>query len=91
MGYIGEQDASRIIVDGLRRLEYRGYDSAGVATLVNGHVDIRRCVGKPTTSRSCCATSPSRERSASATRAGDARTPIRGERPPAPRPAPGRW
>jgi len=46
MGYIGEQDASRIIVDGLRRLEYRGYDSAGVATLVNGHVDIRRCVGK---------------------------------------------
>ena len=46
MGYIGEQEASRIIVDGLRRLEYRGYDSAGIATLVNGHVDIRRCVGK---------------------------------------------
>jgi len=46
MGYIGEQEASRIIVDGLRRLEYRGYDSAGVATLVNGHIDIRRCVGK---------------------------------------------
>ena len=46
MGYIGEQEASRIIVDGLRRLEYRGYDSAGIATLVNGHIDIRRCVGK---------------------------------------------
>ena len=46
MGYIGEQEASRIIVDGLRRLEYRGYDSAGIATLVDGHIDIRRCVGK---------------------------------------------
>ncbi|MEW6272898.1 MAG: glutamine--fructose-6-phosphate transaminase (isomerizing) [Thermodesulfobacteriota bacterium] len=46
MGYIGEQEASRILVDGLRRLEYRGYDSAGIATLTNGHVDIRRCVGK---------------------------------------------
>ncbi|MBM4244506.1 MAG: glutamine--fructose-6-phosphate transaminase (isomerizing) [Deltaproteobacteria bacterium] len=46
MGYIGEQEASRIIVDGLRRLEYRGYDSAGIATLVDGQVDIRRCVGK---------------------------------------------
>jgi glucosamine--fructose-6-phosphate aminotransferase (isomerizing) len=46
MGYIGEKEASRILVDGLRRLEYRGYDSAGIATLANGNVDIRRCVGK---------------------------------------------
>jgi glucosamine--fructose-6-phosphate aminotransferase (isomerizing) len=46
MGYIGEQEASRILVDGLRRLEYRGYDSAGLATIANGHVDVRRCVGK---------------------------------------------
>src|SRR5262245_6821053 len=46
MGYIGEQEASRILVGGLRRLEYRGYDSAGVATIANGHVDMRRCVGK---------------------------------------------
>jgi glucosamine--fructose-6-phosphate aminotransferase (isomerizing) len=46
MGYIGDQEASRILVGGLRRLEYRGYDSAGLATLVNGHVDVRRCVGK---------------------------------------------
>ena len=46
MGYIGEQEASRIIVDGLRRLEYRGYDSAGIATLVDGQIDVRRCVGK---------------------------------------------
>jgi glucosamine--fructose-6-phosphate aminotransferase (isomerizing) len=46
MGYIGEQEASRILVDGLRRLEYRGYDSAGLATIANGHVEVRRCVGK---------------------------------------------
>ena len=46
MGYIGEQEASRILVDGLRRLEYRGYDSAGVATLVNGSIEVRRAVGK---------------------------------------------
>ena len=47
MGYIGDQDASRILVDGLRRLEYRGYDSAGVATLNGGGaIDMRRAVGK---------------------------------------------
>jgi len=46
MGYIGEQEASRILVGGLRRLEYRGYDSAGLATIANGHIDVRRCVGK---------------------------------------------
>src|SRR5262249_23143671 len=46
MGYIGEQDASRILVSGLRRLEYRGYDSAGLATFSQGQIDVRRCVGK---------------------------------------------
>ena len=47
MGYIGDQDASRILVDGLRKLEYRGYDSAGVATLNgSGSIDMRRAVGK---------------------------------------------
>jgi len=46
MGYIGDQDASRILVGGLRRLEYRGYDSAGLATFSKGHLDVRRCVGK---------------------------------------------
>lgn len=33
VGYIGKQDASPIIIEGLRRLEYRGYDSAGICTL----------------------------------------------------------
>ena len=46
MGYIGERDASRILVDGLRRLEYRGYDSAGVAVVSHGHLETRRAEGK---------------------------------------------
>nr|NIS39772.1 glutamine--fructose-6-phosphate transaminase (isomerizing) [Desulfuromonadales bacterium] len=46
VGYIGPQDAVPILMDGLRRLEYRGYDSAGIATIDGGKVDIRRAEGK---------------------------------------------
>ena len=46
VGYIGAQSASDIIVDGLKRLEYRGYDSAGIAIADNGALDLRREVGK---------------------------------------------
>ncbi|MHB1400501.1 MAG: glutamine--fructose-6-phosphate transaminase (isomerizing) [Trichloromonadaceae bacterium] len=46
VGYIGQQQATPIIIEGLRRLEYRGYDSAGIATLSGGKVDIRRAEGK---------------------------------------------
>lgn len=46
VGYIGAQAATPIILDGLQRLEYRGYDSAGVAVLQNGNIEIRRDVGK---------------------------------------------
>src|SRR5271157_2126349 len=47
VGYIGHQKAVPIILDGLRRLEYRGYDSAGIAVL-NGdnHLSVRRAEGK---------------------------------------------
>src|ERR1700740_3637006 len=45
VGVIGTQDAAPIVLDALRRLEYRGYDSAGIATLVNGHIR-RRAEGK---------------------------------------------
>ena len=38
--------AAPLLIDGLKRLEYRGYDSAGIATLVNGHVERRRAEGK---------------------------------------------
>src|SRR6201996_3382274 len=46
VGLIGPHPAAPIILDALRRLEYRGYDSAGIATLVNGHVERRRAEGK---------------------------------------------
>ncbi|MFU8826305.1 MAG: glutamine--fructose-6-phosphate transaminase (isomerizing) [Brevefilum sp.] len=46
VGYIGEQDATPIILNGLKRLEYRGYDSAGVAVLSGGSIEIRRDAGK---------------------------------------------
>jgi glucosamine--fructose-6-phosphate aminotransferase (isomerizing) len=46
VGYVGERDALPILMDGLRRLEYRGYDSAGVAVAVNGHLEVRRSEGK---------------------------------------------
>src|SRR5437773_1598465 len=44
-GYIGERSAVPVVVDQLRRLEYRGYDSAGVAA-VNGHIEIVKTEGK---------------------------------------------
>ncbi|MDX9709182.1 MAG: glutamine--fructose-6-phosphate transaminase (isomerizing) [Trichloromonas sp.] len=46
VGYIGSQQATPIVLDGLRRLEYRGYDSAGIATLHDGKIEIRRAQGK---------------------------------------------
>ncbi len=46
MGVIGNRPAAPLLLDALRRLEYRGYDSAGIATLVNGHIDRRRAEGK---------------------------------------------
>ena len=47
VGYIGPRNAQEIILNGLKRLEYRGYDSAGLAVLEqNGKVAIHRDVGK---------------------------------------------
>ena len=47
VGYVGPRDASPILLDGLRRLEYRGYDSAGIAILaLNGTIEIRKSEGK---------------------------------------------
>jgi len=46
VGYIGPRDATPIIVNGLKRLEYRGYDSAGVAVLNGDQIDVRRDAGK---------------------------------------------
>jgi glucosamine--fructose-6-phosphate aminotransferase (isomerizing) len=46
VGYVGERRADRVLLEGLRKLEYRGYDSAGIATLIDGEIEIRRAVGK---------------------------------------------
>lgn len=46
VGYIGPRNAAPIIMNGLKRLEYRGYDSAGLAVLQNGFIEVRREAGK---------------------------------------------
>ncbi len=46
VAYIGEQNATPIIVNGLKKLEYRGYDSAGVAVLQDNRIEVRRDAGK---------------------------------------------
>jgi len=46
VGYIGPRDATPLILSGLQRLEYRGYDSAGIAVMQNGGLAMRRDVGK---------------------------------------------
>ena len=46
VGYIGKRDAAPLILESLRKLEYRGYDSAGIAVVNDGHFMVRRCEGK---------------------------------------------
>jgi len=46
VGYIGPKNATPIIMNGLKKLEYRGYDSAGIAVLENGGIEVRRDAGK---------------------------------------------
>jgi glucosamine--fructose-6-phosphate aminotransferase (isomerizing) len=46
VGYIGRSEALPVLLDGLRRLEYRGYDSAGVAILNGGSIEVRKSVGR---------------------------------------------
>ena len=45
-GLIGKNEVAPLLIEGLRRLEYRGYDSSGVATLVDGRIERRRAEGK---------------------------------------------
>ncbi len=46
VGYVGHREAEPILVEGLRRLEYRGYDSAGLATLTGSHMHLRKRAGR---------------------------------------------
>ena len=46
VGYVGSKPLVPLIMEGLRKLEYRGYDSAGIAVVRNGDLEIRRSAGK---------------------------------------------
>jgi len=46
VGYVGSRDATSVLISGLRRLEYRGYDSAGIAVVEAGQMKVLRCQGK---------------------------------------------
>src|SRR6185437_5183289 len=45
VGYVGPRSARPLLLAGLQKLEYRGYDSAGISVLTNGHIDAVRAVG----------------------------------------------
>ena len=45
VGYTGRDNARNIIIDGLKKLEYRGYDSAGIALIMDGKINIKKHVG----------------------------------------------
>jgi len=46
VGYVGKREATPLLIEGLRRLEYRGYDSAGVCIQANGVLHVRKQVGR---------------------------------------------
>lgn len=46
VGYVGPKEAVPILLEGLSRLEYRGYDSAGMATIEHGKLSLRKSLGR---------------------------------------------
>ncbi|MEW8996156.1 glutamine--fructose-6-phosphate transaminase (isomerizing) [Clostridium sp.] len=46
VGFLGKRNASEVLVEGLSKLEYRGYDSAGVAVLNHGNINVKKCKGR---------------------------------------------
>jgi glucosamine--fructose-6-phosphate aminotransferase (isomerizing) len=58
VGYVGTSTATEFLLGGLRRLEYRGYDSAGIATLSNHQIAVRRAVGRIDKLASCVTAEP---------------------------------
>jgi len=58
IGYIGTKQVVPVLIDGLRRLEYRGYDSAGVAVVRDGTIELRRSAGKLSRLEEVIATNP---------------------------------
>ena len=70
IGYLGHKEVVPVLLDGLRRLEYRGYDSAGVAVVRDGRIERRRSAGKLANLEQAIDTQPLTGCMASATRAG---------------------
>jgi glucosamine--fructose-6-phosphate aminotransferase (isomerizing) len=58
VGYVGQKQALEVVVAGLRRLEYRGYDSAGVAVIADGALEVRKKAGKLANLESLIGTDP---------------------------------
>ncbi|MFH0887054.1 MAG: glutamine--fructose-6-phosphate transaminase (isomerizing) [bacterium] len=56
--YIGNKEAAPLLLEGLKKLEYRGYDSAGIATLKGNQLEVLKCVGKITNLEELLAKSP---------------------------------
>ena len=54
VGYVGQDEAYPILIEALKRLEYRGYDSAGIAVSCDGRIDVRRQKGKVDELRRLC-------------------------------------
>ena len=46
VGYVGKKQAVPVLIDGLKKLEYRGYDSAGVAVMDNGQIKVKKSKGR---------------------------------------------
>ena len=46
VGYVGEKKATPVLINGLLKLEYRGYDSAGIAVVENGKITVRKDIGR---------------------------------------------
>ena len=84
VGYVGQRDAVPIILDGLRRLEYRGYDSAGIAVVKDGGSSAGAPRASSATSRRASPRRRSRPVRHRPHPLGHPRPPHRGERPPAP-------
>ena len=70
VGYVGRQDALPMLFAGLHRLEYRGYDSAGVAVITRGGLKVHKAAGKVRQLEATAAAAAARAPSASRTRAG---------------------
>jgi glucosamine 6-phosphate synthetase-like amidotransferase/phosphosugar isomerase protein len=91
VGIVGKEDVAERLYDGLKRLEYRGYDSAGIATDVDGRIERRRASGKLVNLGKELAANPLPGTTASPTPAGPrmaARPPTTPTRTP---PAKSRW